>query len=497
MVPQLKDLMDLEYFLHLDDQSLAGGDADEVDLILARERDIFQQIHSHDDRELILSWLDYRRLVHLDAHGRSGMAALPGNLFSKRFRIFWYVVMALGGLGGLMAAFSFLSYHGAKPLNLNYFVFLFIVIPFCACLGGGWVLIRGISTRPPPLTRLFLKIFSHGFLSDGPLAKGGEPGEWWRENGYSHLMVWPFLNLSFLLGMMVSLGIFLGTFLKIIISDLAFGWQSTLSSSVDRVHGIVSFLSLPWSWLFPDLSPGMEQIRGSRMILKQGMDAMATADLISWWPFLCLCIFFYGVLPRFLLLCGGMWVAHCQRRDFVFCEPEHRRLLARMKAPGVRVAHPVKEEDPGPEDVKMDLVAKVAEPTPQEAETTDDEALVLVPEGVWDGAQYSRIETAVGDQFLLSARVVPVTLGRIPDVALPTQGPIIFLQEVWQPPIRGLLHDLVGLEQALGRPLWILLTQSPGEATLRIDPSDVNARVWESKVLALGRRNIRVERMEG
>ncbi|MCG8531817.1 MAG: DUF2868 domain-containing protein, partial [Desulfovibrionales bacterium] len=108
-----------------------------------------------------------------------------------------------------------------------------------------------------------------------------------------------------------------------------------------------------------------------------------------------------------------------------------------------------------------------------------------------------RIETAVGDQFLLSARVVPVTLGRIPDVALPTQGPIIFLQEVWQPPIRGLLHDFVCLEEALNRPLWILLTQSPGEATLRIDPSDVNARVWESKVLALGRRNIRVERMEG
>ena len=500
MVPQLKDLMDLEYLLHLDDRALVSGDTDEADLILARDRDIFQQVRSDDDRTLILSWLDYRKLVHLDAQGGAGMDSLPGNLFFRRFRLFWYAIMALGGMGGLMAAFSFLSYHGSEPVNLNYFVFLFILIPFCACVGGGWVLIRAISKRPPsPLTRFFLHFFSRRFLADTSLSdffdETGLRG-WQRENGYAHLMAWPFLNLTFLLGMMVSLGIFLGTFFKIVISDLAFGWQSTLASSVARVHDIVSLASLPWSWLFPHLSPGMEQIEGSRMILKQGMDTMATADLISWWPFLCLCIFVYGVLPRFMLLCGGYWVEYRHRRDFIFCEPEHRRLLARMKSPGVTVDAPKKTEAVPSEILAMDAMPELDNLLMPDGEEPGDDALILVPHGVWDETDYPRLEATIEKQFLLSARVASVTLGQTPDVQLPENGPVIFLQEVWQPPIRGLLHDFVCLEQALNRPLWILLTQSPGEANLRVDPNDINARVWEAKVLALGRRNIRVVRME-
>ncbi len=60
--------------------------------------------------------------------------------------------------------------------------------------------------------------------------------------------------------------------------------------------------------------------------------------------------------------------------------------------------------------------------------------------------------------------------------------PVIFLQEVWQPPIRGLLHYLVQLKQGVlqEKNVWILLTRAPEEDNLGVDDREVEVAVWQT-----------------
>jgi len=116
---------------------------------------------------------------------------------------------------------------------------------------------------------------------------------------------------------------------------MAFGWQSTLMTASDRIHGALAVISLPWSWFVPQplAHPSLEQIEGSSILLKEGIATLATKDLVSWWPFLCLGIFFYAVLPRFMLIMVSFLAQRRAVGEFDFERPRFKKLLVRMKSP--------------------------------------------------------------------------------------------------------------------------------------------------------------------
>ena len=74
---------------------------------------------------------------------------------------------------------------------------------------------------------------------------------------------------------------------------------------------------------------------------------------------------------------------------------------------------------------------------------------------------------------------------------------IIILQEVWQPPIRGLLYYFVQLKTEIftDRPLYILLTQTPGEENWIVDGEDIAFKVWKRAIHQLGNPDILLERV--
>jgi len=74
---------------------------------------------------------------------------------------------------------------------------------------------------------------------------------------------------------------------------------------------------------------------------------------------------------------------------------------------------------------------------------------------------------------------------------------IIVLQEVWQPPIRGLLYyfDQLKTKVFTDRPLWVLLIQTPGEENQVVDGEDVNFKVWKRAIHKLGNPDIILERV--
>jgi hypothetical protein len=75
------------------------------------------------------------------------------------------------------------------------------------------------------------------------------------------------------------------------------------------------------------------------------------------------------------------------------------------------------------------------------------------------------------------------------------QVPLIVLQEVWQPPIRGLLYYFVQIRETFpDLPLWIVMIRTMEQGEKDVAPSDVNFQVWKSAVKQLNDPLMAIER---
>lgn len=128
MALTLSDIMDLDYLLALDEHPDA---ADPSDTVAQRDRDIFMQMTARNksDRDLLLSWLDFRKLLFFDQTGSSGFRRLPGHIFSLVFTWAARVMALAGGVSGMALVYSFLAYHGTRPVNAALFFCVFVLVP--------------------------------------------------------------------------------------------------------------------------------------------------------------------------------------------------------------------------------------------------------------------------------------------------------------------------------------------------------------------------------
>ena len=531
--------MDLDYLLALDDHPDAGESAEQK---AARDRDIFRQAKRDNmtDTALIAAWLSYRRMLYLDQAGPPGYQRLPGRLFNDLFTWTARGLSMAGGLAGLILAYGFLAYHGVRPVNVALFFFVFVLIPFVffllsaaglvihhfrgygAGFGGMYALVSNVLfERVPGMLRRLRRKAGESSTENGR-TRLDEALLFIRtkKQSYGDLFFWPLVILVSLFALFFSLGALGGTVFRVAFSDVAFGWQSTLAATSSAVHDLVSLVSLPWSAWVPDAltGPTPEQIEGSRIVLKQGIAALATEHLVSWWPFLCVSMVCYAVIPRLLMIGGAVMAQRSALNRFDFQQPRFRRLIVRMKSPVMDIGY---EESPSarpPSDaLKNDPSSgqTMDHPSPapkragkdfsrNDAESIGTPAVVLAPVPAWDQAAADRISALLARQFLLDVRQVifvgqdleadSLLLG--PDV-LKGADPVIFLQEVWQPPIRGLLHYLVQLKQGVlqDKNLWVLLTRAPEEEALGVADQDVEGIVWQDRILGLGHPDILVERI--
>jgi hypothetical protein len=154
---------------------------------------------------------------------------------------------------------------------------------------------------------------------------------------YGSVFFWPIFLLSQLFGIFFNIGILGVMFLKVAITDLAFGWQTTLQVAPESVFRFVEMIALPWSWLFspPIAHPTITQITGSQMILKDGIFHLSTGDLVAWWPFIFLAVFFYAFVPRLILAGAGFYLKRRAIESIDFNHGACDRLVMRMKTPEV------------------------------------------------------------------------------------------------------------------------------------------------------------------
>lgn len=532
----MEDIIDLDYLAGLDN---ALESKEKIQERLVRDRHTYSRMENKglSDCAVLLLWLKARRKEFTKENSKRKTILLPGSFFSGLYTFMVYAMLAAGGLSGICLAYSFLAYHGTRPINVAVFIVLFIVLQ---AIFVGFTLVLLIRRRLDKRGRTSVAqtLLSAFFFETLPmllkkadwafLNKSFETIDYTsslfrvKQKEYKGLFFWPFFILTSLFGFSFSAGALGGTFFRVIVSDMAFGWQSTLMATSQKVHELVSFMALPWSWFMPAhlAHPSLEQIDGSRIVLKDGISVLATGDLVSWWPFLCLGILVYAVIPRCFLLVVGMVAKQRVLAQFDFEKSAFRQLLARMTSPRLDIeaskvpvslakksrplmSRAIMAEEPvvekGDSAPKLPAGAESSVEACVEIGTT----VILAAKNVYADPVLDTIARQIKATLFYDVKtVIGIDLDfdgdadRFRDIPPGISDPVILIQEVWQPPIRGLLYYITQVKAALPekRPLWIFLTGDAGQEDLCVQADDLNFEIWKKAVFKLEDPGITVKR---
>ncbi len=517
MTFKLKDIIDLDYLVNLDDALDS-----ETDIRLREERD--KKIHGlcretcQTDEALLMAWLQAMRQ---EFYEKKKTPLLPGAVFLSLYSFMTYLMIFSGGLSGLSLAWSFLAYHGTRPVNVAVFISLFIFLQVALTLITIFFLFQRhfkIKLKKNRLQNSVLHTLLSSFLFqllpgllkkiEWPLFKKGlDTLEYtsvlirMKNREYKTLFFWPIFILTSVFAFCFATGALGGTFFRVIVSDMAFGWQSTLMTTSERIHDLLTWIALPWSWFMPEnlAHPTLSQIEGSRIILKEGISVLATRDLVSWWPFLCLGILFYTVLPRGLLMATGIIAQYTVLRGFSLNRPVFRPLLIRMQSSILDVD----TGDPCLERTAAEGPALPGEPflKPSIPGAASRKALVLAPQGVYSDEAGQKINHHIRTRLFFDVKeMIKVALDPKKDADILSRiknhgaDQVVLVHEAWQPPIRGLLYYIRELKSVMPKEmmLWILLTREAGQKTLCMDETDINFEIWKKSVFNLGDPGIKV-----
>lgn len=474
------DFLDLQWFLEQDRT---------VDPALTQERDrdlgLEARRGSVSADGLVPFWLARRREEAADPAPSVVLASVMTALR-------W--VLALGGLlAGASLVRGLLAYTGVEPVNVSVFLLLAVLPQAALCLLAAAVfLLRGrAGMGVPAVLRPLLALpwrrerlaAQAGFFRALVLGRG------WA----APMLAWDCLGVLHLGGLCLALGSLVGVLVSVAVTDLAFGWQSTLQVGSEGMLALVSALALPWSWLPADwgLIPTLAQIEGSRIVLKDGMATLANRDLVAWWPFLGMCLGLYALLPRIVLLAMARRTLGRLERDFV--HPDLARVADRMRLPIL-----ASTGDPETVSTPLPLAAEVSPAGPESCAPAVPElagcVLLLPPE--LDGL------LGVSELAVLARRVCGHHLSRVLPAELQETGIVqalaqcadlvwsgdherfVVLVEAWQPPIRENLRALLLLGQGRGssRSLTLVLTGRPSPGRWLVAPDATQHRAWAEAV---------------
>ncbi len=517
---ELADVIDLEYFLHQ----------------YAKEKEGYVGQPGLPEREIYLNHIEpaltkmpdgperrkaiLRRWLHLKQRAAktensppfSGII-LPGQGFRRIFTGALFLLSTAGFLSGSALAAVLLFYTGKAPVNVSVYIGLVILLQLFLLLLLAMAGILRRVTRFSLISRMFSPFFlkwmngigngerrllsaerAGGLRAIAALLEG-------KRRIYGPLFFWPFFILTQTFQLFFNIGLFLTTGVRVLGTDLAFGWQSTLQISAEGLFKLVSLMALPWAWIVPAemAHPTLSQIEGSRIILKEGIRHMATSDMVSWWPFLLLGVFFYGILPRCILLITGVNAGRVAIRALKFDTYECDRLLARLTTPVITEGRKV------PETERVAFPSSMASLWEKEkGDRPGGGLIVILPSELFSSLDRDsldrRLFEATGRK---SMALIPSDLDFSVDSAsfpAPERDPspwVVILQEAWQPPIRETLSYYREIRRFYGpgTPLMILLVGKPEPGNIFTPVEDTPYGIWKQVVGGLFDPYTHVERI--
>ena len=474
----LSDLVDIRRQL--------GSDRDQDrDAIRRRDRAIGRTLEEGDGETAALrKWIEAVRAESPD-QGYRGHATQQG--ISSLIAALW----ALGLVTGWLLGSAALQYDGSEPVNiisaLIILVFsqLFVLLVLVFLLAFGMERVReAVSIINPALwlsrfgRRLgptWRELFHDVFDAGGSLADHG-----------TRRWILVYLAQHFTVAM--NLGIIAVLLYLVTVTDLAFGWNTTLSVSHEQVAGVFHWLSSPWQWVLPAAAPDAELVESSRYYrlqssLRQG--PLPVARLGTWWLFLLLSIVVYGLIPRLLaLLISGVRydraLTHAIRGS-----DGAAQILARMRSPLVSSA--------GDRQTADEHGAESAVPLRRRQAARALSAVIIE----WSGAEadrsalqdagfaVERIYAAGGHQTVAADRAL------VEQVASHRAEAVALVVRSWEPPMMDFVDFLEALREHMEADAVriVLLLPISGQGGVRAE----HLEGWEAALYATDDASLYVE----
>jgi len=332
-------VLDLEALLHQDEQH---GDSRAIatrDTKLWREKiaPTLGPEGADDPGTVLRGWLDARRSTE--------SAPMPGSWLVRGWKALGGVAVTLGLLFGFVVANGALFYAGQAPVNVLVFLAVTVGVQWVMLLWAAFVWIsrgareassRALVVMADHAGRWLAALLEH-LPGEQRARLRGEAAALRNLAGRNgELLRWPPLIALQSFGVMWNVGVLAALLLRVLATDVAFGWESTWSRGPGGMHTVAQTLSAPWHWFAPSASPTLTQVELSQFRYQEGIAGLDRAATAAWWPWLAGVIAVYGLLPRAVLL---SWFTSRQRRTLQrvsFDEPRHKAAWRRIAGPVVK-----------------------------------------------------------------------------------------------------------------------------------------------------------------
>jgi hypothetical protein len=414
-------------------------------------------------------------LLRLDPQPRSA-----GGRFESAVNAF-QSLLALGGiLLGASLSLGLLHYSGEHPVN--------ILNALAALVGTQLVLLVFLLLALIPRRR------SHGFLRallrklvsramhDAATERLRVLEE--RLDAHRGLLRWLLVRAAQTFGVAFNLAALAGCLYRIVFSDVAFGWSTTLHLDANAFHAVAKALAAPWAWLFPNAVPSLHlveltqysHLEGKYLLRQAGERSMGPSMVGGWWPFLLLSIGTYGLLPRLLVLSFSSLRVRKILEQTPVRNEEFRRITDWMRLPLVTTS-----------------ASESAPPAPAPAAGASDAEPPLPPPGtscevVLDGSpalSRDALDRLVRERFgwTVSGVIGPK------EAPSSSEGPLLVVLSAWEEPTKGHQRPLQGLPKERLVVVGLLNSAETGDPRLE----RIRERWKRHLRSALGERRLRVE----
>ncbi len=343
----LADLVDLEVQL-ADDERRPEAELAARDAKIARGLAESQG----SDRALLAAWLHQTR---------PSKETSPGRRVARAYgRASLVLSLAMFALGALVAV-SIFNFTGDHPINVLIVLGVFVALQLIS-LAISLVALAIAAASPGFFDGLPLVLFMKQLTarmwrraSERSVDEGTRSAVnrlLTRRSLYSRVERHALFRHVQVAAAWFNLGALVVLLVEVTVTDLAFGWSTTLQLGPERFFQICERLSAPWSSRWPEAVPSLELVRVTQYFRLEGAYVGATegariADPAlsgQWWPFLAACLVAYGLLPRVVLAAwSGLMVAWSLRR-VPLDTPDIQRVLARLTGPALERSH---GDDPG------------------------------------------------------------------------------------------------------------------------------------------------------
>jgi hypothetical protein len=356
---------------------------------------------------------------------RPDRSRTPGSRFESTVGWFHTIIAFAGILSGGAVALGLFHSGGPHPVNVLHVLAALVGVQIVLLFLLLVALIPRNRTHSPSLVQEFLLRTLEGLMirfmpeSDPHLLRSLVS----RLDAHMGLTRWLLVRAAQIFGVSFNLAALAGCLYRIVFTDVAFGWSTTLHVDASEFRWILKLLSAPWSWLGPRAVPTPEMVQatqyshleGKYLLRVLGERSLDVAILGGWWRFLILSITTYGFLPRLVVLT----IAELRVRRILLETParneEFRRLVDWMKLPLVTTSAEGSAAAPLP------LPALPTAPDPSLPPPGTSCELVV-------DASLSRdaIDRAVGGRFgwTVSAQGAPET-------------PLVVVLSAWEEPTKG------------------------------------------------------------